>query len=310
MFAIASLALTSVTLTLPVEAHVSGTELTVGALGLVESTDPALRERVSQLELGYAPAPGYSRLLLAWRLEQMVESRVPGVDLVVVGEAACRVWPVVQTIPSTDILDAALQELRLLAGVEDATFEPNGYVSPVQVPAGHAGVELRTRLTVDHLTSGVLAVPVRVLVDGTPYRTVWTSWTAEVWEDRPVLRQPVQAGQRLTPDLFTTTRVRRERPQTSGLAGELLAGSVAARDLAPGAVVGDLDVHRPMVLERGDSVFIQVRKGLVVARRQGLAMQAGAMGDRVRVQLEDSKHELTGRVVGRDLVEVALDQGF
>ena len=51
-----SLLLGGVTVTLPMEAHVRGTEIELGEIAQVVGADPEEVDRVAALELGYAPA--------------------------------------------------------------------------------------------------------------------------------------------------------------------------------------------------------------------------------------------------------------
>jgi flagella basal body P-ring formation protein FlgA len=61
-----------------------------------------------------------------------------------------------------------------------------------------------------------------------------------------------------------------------------------------------------VVVKDGDTVFLDVRKGVVNARVGAVALQAGARGDRVRVALLGSQREMRGVVVSRELVQIDL----
>ena len=63
---------------LPSEARVRGTELSVGSVAAVSGADAREVERVRAVSLGYAPAPGYSRLLQAQRILRDIQSQAPG----------------------------------------------------------------------------------------------------------------------------------------------------------------------------------------------------------------------------------------
>ena len=107
----ASLLLGTVTVVLPPEANVSGTELRLDAIAKVEGENPAEVAAISSLHLGYAPAPGYSRLLDAQRLALDIERAAPNVDVVFQGARACRVWPETTSISGAAIEAVAREEL-------------------------------------------------------------------------------------------------------------------------------------------------------------------------------------------------------
>jgi flagella basal body P-ring formation protein FlgA len=148
-------------------------------------------------------------------------------------------------------------------------------------------------------------VGVQILVDGDLYQTVWTAWSVELWERHPVLTRNVMRGEALSPSVVETRRVR----LGAGFRGEplganALLGSVAVRDLAAGSVLFGRDVQRKRLIERGDIISVEVRRGTITARTTAIAQQDGRRGDRIRVQATTSGRELVGVVVSRALVEV------
>ena len=297
----------SATVTLPLEARVKGTEIELGELCLVAGLDGELVARLRALELGYAPAPGFSRLLTAERVRAELAKSLPGVEVRVAGERACRVWPEIEEVSALAIEDAARAELvRGLAGKE-ATFTLAESIPAVKVPLGEKGSTIRARVTPGELESGITGVAVEVLVDGLRYRTVWTSWRVDVWETRAVLSRPVRAGEELRPELFSRARV---QVGSTGTLEELdpraVAGSVARRDLAPGQPVTLHDVHRPAAVTLGATLFLRVKKGSIEARVSALALETGSVGDRIRIKTVEAGQELVATVIGRDLCEISL----
>lgn len=306
---ILTLALAGVTVAFPMEASVRGTEIHLGDIATVTGDDPELVEQVAASRLGAAPTPGYSRLFHSIRVEQLVERRT-GVDVTFTGHRACRVRPVVEVVPPESITAEANAELRRIAGGADVELEPSQPVGTVHVPAGATGWTLRARLDDDALRTGIVSVPVRVLVDGEVYRTVWTRWNVSVYETRTVLGRRVSAGQQLVPGDFREERVEIARPGASNPLGRrLVVGAVAARDLSPSTLVSELDVHRPVAVRRGDTIQLQARSGHVVARVPATARQDASLGDRL-VVVTSSGREMTAVVLSPDLVEVDLGPGL
>ncbi len=299
--------LAGATVTLPVEAKVRGTEIELGELCQVAGLDGELVERVRALELGYAPAPGFSRLLTADRIRAELAKALPGVEIRVTGERACRVWPEIEELSPLLIEDAARKELLRSFTGKEATFTLADPLGVVKVPQGERGSTIQARVVAGELKSGILGVPVDVLVDGLRYRTVWTSWRVDVWETRAVLARPVRAGEQLRPELFSRARVQVGREsEIQALDPSQVAGSVARRDLAPGERVTEHDVHRPAAVVLGATLFLRVKKGPIEARVSALALETGSVGDRIRIKTVEAGQELVATVIGRDLCEISL----
>ena len=303
---LATLLLSGVTVVLPMEASARGTELLLGEIAEIRGTDSAMIERVRGLDLGNTPGPGYTRLMHAHRIRQDLAREFPGLSVSVIGQPACRVHPEVAELAAADIESAAFAEIARAFAREDATFALREPIRGVSVPAGAAAPTLKVRLDGPVPANGLLSVPVQVLVDGTPYRTIWTSWTAERWETLPVLTRPVRIGQTIQPSHLQDRRVKANRHRGKALPASMLLGAVAARDLLEGVPVTDLDVHRPKVIEVGDDVYLEVRKGAVTARVAATALAPGAIGDRVRVRSTANNQEHTALVVSGDLVRIDL----
>jgi flagella basal body P-ring formation protein FlgA len=295
------------TVTLPVEARVKGTEITLGEVAQVSGLDAELVGRLRAIELGYSPAPGFSRMLTAERVRQALAKEFPAVEVRVTGERACRLWPEVTVLEPAAIEAAARTELARTFAGKEATYHLKDALASVQVPVGDVDQKVVARAPAGEPKSGVLGVPVEIHVDGLRYRTVWTSWTVEVWETRPVLTRPVKAGEELRPDLFGRARVQVGRAaELEHLDPAQLSGTIAKRDLAPGQAVTALDVHRPAAVTLGSNLFLRVRKGSIEARVSAVALETGAVGDRVRVRTLQAGQEMQATVVGRDLCEIVL----
>jgi len=303
---LAKLLLSGVTVVLPMEAPARGTELTLGAIAEVRGDDPREVELLRAYELGSTPAPGFTRLLHAHRLREDLARAFPGLAVTVAGEPACRVTPIVVEVPAADLQAAAEAEIAHTFAGDDVSFEPRQPILPVSVPAGAAAPTFRVRLTGGLPDSGVLAVPIQVLVDGVPYRTVWTTWSVMRFEVLPVLARPLKNGERIQPFHIESRRVVATGMRGKALPASMLVGSVAARDLTAGAPVTALDVHRPAVVGLGDEVTLEVRKGHVAARVTAVALGTAAIGDRVRVRAVASEAEHSALAVSRDLVRIDL----
>lgn len=294
--------------TFPPEAEVRGTEIRLGQIAEITG-DVETVARLEAFSLGYAPSPGYVRILRAWRIEQTVERDLPGVDIEIAGAPAVRVIPVTVAIEPGALAESARAALVDRFDTDDTTIELEGTLVALEIPAGSTPPELRALATSVRASAGLATVPVRVFVDGELYRTVWTQWRVRLWETRPVLLRDVPAGEVIDLRSIENRRVpigpsRHANPIPAGL----LVGSIASRDLAVGAVVTESDVRRPTLVQPGDRLFFVIKKGPVSARIPVTARDEGALGDRIRVTTE-SERELMGVITARNLVELDLSPG-
>lgn len=303
---LASLLLASgLSISLPADARVRGTELRLGDFAKVVGEDADLVERARSYALGYAPAPGYSRLLIADNLERELE-RFLGTQVTLRGEPSCRVYPEIERVSGAAIEASARRELEATLLGRDAQATLIESVAGVDVPAGSAPASLVARVSADALRAGSFSIPVEVRVDGGAYRTVWTNWRLDLWELRPVLVRSLRAGETVTADLLVERRVSVDGSAAKRLDVRQIVGSVAARDLAAQTALTEPDLVRPAIVRKGDVLFLSIRKGAINARVAAIAQENAALGDRVRVELVDSKRALTALVVARDSAEIDL----
>lgn len=294
------------TVTLPAEVHVRGAELDLAAVARLEGDDPELLERLGAFELGYVPAPGYSRVLSREHLAVELHRAFP--DVTLAGAEHCRVFPECTEISADAILTAARDALTRRFAGEEASFQPTSSHESVLVPLGTRELRLDAAPGAGVVRAGAWSVPVRIWVDDAAYRTVWTSWEVERWAERRVLVRDVARGAALTPGDLELRRVRLDGTGASGsLAPEALRGAVARRDLSAGTIVGPADVERALVVRKGDLVQLEIRKGLVVARATALVAQDGHVGDRIRVTATATGRELLATVASAELVELHVD---
>lgn len=202
-----------------------------------------------------------------------------------------------------DALDAALVNAGApaLNDIDLPDFEP-----PL-VPLGsqpHTLVEQMEyqrdsgRFTADVLVSGDAMPPMRLRLVGN---------VAEVAEVAVPSRR-LAAGSVLRPGDLVPARVR-----SASLRGEAVrdleqaAGMAVRRAIMPGQPLLIADLQRPIVVAKGAHVAMELRSpGLAVAA-QGIALAAGAVGERIQVLNPSSRMVVDGEITGTDRVAVAPD---
>ena len=306
-----ALLFSGVTIKLLPEAHVRGTEIELATIASIEGDDPAEVARIKSLKLGYAPAPGYSRLIFGSRLSSDVTRLIPGIAVTLKGADTCRVLPATERVQGAKIEAAARAEvLRWFEG-RDIELELISLVPDVELPSGDKPTELRAVYSDANQKAGPINVPVRLLVNGGIYRTVWTNWRLSVWELASVPKRAIANGETITLDMLESRRVLSpgSGPEAA-LAAGLAVGATAKRELQAGVPLREMDVSRPVLVKRGDALLVEVRRGNVHARTAATAEADARSGERIRVTVIDSKRALTATVVSRDLaiIELGRDQ--
>jgi flagella basal body P-ring formation protein FlgA len=76
------------------------------------------------------------------------------------------------------------------------------------------------------------------------------------------------------------------------------------RQLPAGAPIALADLTLPTQINRGDSVRLQLRVGALWLTGQGVALEPGAAGERIRVRNISSQAVLEAEVAGPGLVRV------
>jgi len=304
-----TLLLSNVTVSLPAEVTVAGAEMTLGEVATIEGDDPAEVERVRAFSLGYAPSPGYSRVFEGWKIGARLHREFRGFEIDLAGKNTCRVFPATATVKGEDLERAAREALDILFAGEDVTIRTTMKLHDEVVPKGIEGIKLLAEPRVATLQSGPWSVPVQIVVDDVPYRTVWTSFETELYRVMPVLRRDVALGEKIQRgDIIP------QRAPVQGVAGweplteEMLVGATARRLLEMGKPVGSRDVARQIAIKKGETVALEVHNGAIVVNTNVLAAQDGYLGDVVLIQVFGSGKELTAKVIGTGRLALTLDQ--
>jgi len=304
---LAALAIRAVTLTLPARVEVRGTEIELGEVATIVTDDAALRLKLEDFGLGYAPAPGFSRLLDARRMATRLAGAFPGTVIRWGGEVQVRIHPETYVVPSADVVAVAKQQMSKMSLGKDVEFTLTGALKDVVVPAGDTPAVLRLRRGPISLRDGRNTVPIEILVDGQTYQTVWTTWDVKMWESVLVLTRNVALGEELTPESVTYQRMTASNSGAKlGLKRASLLSTRASRALTKGEVLKRNDVVRLELIRSGDAATLEVKKGAIAARVSVVAKEGGHLGDRIRVVTTDTNKELTAVVIGRGQLRIEL----
>jgi flagella basal body P-ring formation protein FlgA len=208
-----------------------------------------------------------------------------------------------QPMNRDDVLDAVRAALVTAGASPDCTIALPGF-SPPLVPLGSVPRPVVSQLDYgshDGRFTAMLSVagegmePVNIRIGGQVREMI----------ELPVASTRLPAGAVLGPDDIHMARV-----SVSSLHGEVVHSIEQARGLQlthsvlAGQPLAPGDLTRPTMVRRGALVRLRLDSGGLSVTGQGVALEAGATGERIKVLNPGSRTTLEGVVVGPGLVRV------
>ncbi len=313
MMLLPTLLLAGVTITLPEEASVLGSEISLGEIAAIDGAKPDQLERLEASQLGYAPAPGYSRVLQDWKIQGQLVKAFSDVEITVTGARACRIRPKVATVKGTELQGEAHRVLTEMLDGEDMSLRLVHNLDDEVVPQGLTGRRIviepsTTTISSSKTATGTWSVPIQILVDGMPYRTVWATYDVTLYREMPVLRRDIQKGEPILAADMVMRRAALTAPSNEKpmMVSELV-GATANRQLSMNRPVGRRDVTRAMAVKKGETVSLTVKNGTILVKTYGTALSDAYIGDTTKIQLTPSMKELAVTVVAMGNVEFEIN---
>ncbi|WP_374764505.1 flagellar basal body P-ring formation chaperone FlgA [Yunchengibacter salinarum] len=286
------------TVTLDQPIRVTASQVTLGDLFSVEG-------HLADQVVMPAPAPGDKRSLSIYELERIAVSA--GLTLTRPAYVAR-----VDIHREGERVDASALEQRL---AEEARYE--GVDQPVRVslyggvrrlylPAGFdvSSIAFEGLSLSDH--GRRLEVTALVPTGPDSVRRLSLTGRYERLTSVPVFNRRIQPGDVITDKDVTwkdiPTRRLRNRVITSQQA---LVGRTVRRPVQPGQLIASNDVHRPLMVEKGDAVTVRYTVGALRLMATGLALENGAKGELIRVRNSKSNQTMDAKVLAGALVSVS-----
>lgn len=257
--------------------------------------------------LGPGPAPGGRIIVEAAQLNAI--ARQYNVDWRSASRAdrAVLEWPG-RPMKKEDAL-AAVRVAVTAAGVaDDIDIEMPGFTPPT-VPIDAGAVPTVSQLDYDRSTGRFTAA---LTITGEGMDPIDTRVSGEVVE---MLDAPVASTRLLPETVLRPQDVHMARIRTALLRNDVarslgqVVGMQLRRPLAAGQPLDLADLMRPPLVQRGATVRIELSVDGLSVTGEAVALDAGAQGDRVRVQNLTSKAFMFAEVTGPGRVTVRPDAG-
>jgi flagella basal body P-ring formation protein FlgA len=256
---------------------------------------------LKKIHLGNSPAPGSTAQLSAQTVIDKL--RAAGVDLNRIGYS----FPAVITVKragrqlGVDEVRAALS-LSLDRTGRSAALRSIRYDGSMWIPPGYT--EIRAE-PVAQTSQGLLPFLLRVLVDGKEINARTVEASIDEWTELPVARRSIPSGEVVSIDDLARARMNAATLPRDAVSSELaIIGKRTKTEISIGEPFRKDKLSTPAVVEAGQKVSMLYRNGRFEVTATGVALEAGARGEEVRIRNESSKKIITATVIEPGLVGV------
>ncbi len=271
---------------------------TIRAADLVEAV-PAYAALPADRSLGYAPVPGATRVFSGQDLEQIASRE--GVVLKQEDDV-CFAWRL--RVPSEQEFLAAMSAALNLPDASIEVVETSRFAAPSgDIIFALSGLKPPPRGDPDRavLWKGYVEYGARRRF------AVWARVRISVDTTRVAAVQPVKAGVPIQREQVTLQPCRcfpfgGETARTL----EEVVGRVSRQPLQEGDLISTRFLDRPLDVDRGDLVNVEVHNGAAVIQAEGRAETRGRLGETILVRNETSGKKFRAEVAGPNRVVLWL----
>jgi flagella basal body P-ring formation protein FlgA len=153
--------------------------------------------------------------------------------------------------------------------------------------------------------NGATLVIVSVSVNGQPYLNQSLPYTVRAFTDVIVAAHRIEAR-----DQLSDTDLRYQRWDMGHLPSGYLtdvksaSGRVSRRSLAAGSIILAKNLAQPIIINRGQDVTVTASTGAITVTARGRALEAGGVGDVIRVQNLNSLKTVRATILNDTSVQV------
>ena len=286
--------------------EVSGKTFTLGEIAEITGGDKALRAKLALVEVGTSPLPGLSRIVLSGDvLVHLRAAHLDGAGVELVAPPTSRVSRIGHDVAGDEITRTAIEAGK--AAIKDepgATLEPLAGADKITVPTGK--VRVIAGAFTGNIQSGTIYVPVSVFADGKLTTTVEIALRIRRKAQVLVARRTLEPHEIVTAaDVMIAPAELPSgflRPMTDL---KEAIGKRTTRRIPADAPIGETMLETPPALAVGSPVTLEWGVGGIHIRAAGIAQQAGAIGDVIRVYASDTHKTLEAIIVDSHTVRIA-----
>lgn len=284
---------------------VTGAQFTLGEVADFEGVDAQTASRLKTVVLGTSPLPGLERTVT--REQVLTRLRQHGFQpeaFEIVAPTRIVVRREAHVLQTERVVEVAEQKLRQSASLPD-----NAQVESDAPPRALSLPNSKVQMTAGEpraLGAGLFMVPVQIACEGAVPTTLNVRLRVKVWREAVVATRAIRTGEAIDPDAVMLQQVAiSEDSNDLTTDPSEVVGKIARRPIAAGQPIRRAVLDEPAIIRRGQNVKLLVHLDGAVIEAGAIAQQDGKAGDRIRVQVTDTRKTLLATVV--DAQTVTLD---
>jgi flagella basal body P-ring formation protein FlgA len=260
---------------------------------------------LSGIEVGKAPSPGHARTLSLAIVK--VRLRQAGYDpnkIAISGPVTIMVSTRPAVVTSEDVTEAVEEYVKanMPWNPGETRISVTSVGDRILVPDGDIQVKVETLSTTKFL--GTTAVKAQILVDGEVAKTFHVRVRVDVAKEVVVAAETIQRHEIISEgDLSLEVYDLCNVPSDVAFDPLLVVGMRAKHTIQAGRPVAFSSIQCPPVIARGDLVTLEAMAGGVIVAIPGEALEAGAVGDLIRVKNTSSGAIVRARVIDSQRVQ-------
>ncbi len=285
----------------PLDAEASTQTRVSGASVLVGDVVKGCQGEACAIEVGPSPLPGRTRVVRRREVLAALRSAGFGTDDLMIPIRKRVVRPA-KRIPEEE-LTPRVQDAVTDILPDGIALENLGRVGAMWVPKN--GFEVQARWPGERSFRRRISIPIVLVSDGVPFRTLQVAATLQVITRLPVAAADLPKGTLLDGGTVKWAELHLNRPPDQlARTASVVLGRRLVRAVAKDEPFELVDLVKVAVVARGERLDLESIQGLVRIRTAGVARQDGAVGDRIRVLVHSTSRLLWAEVVapGRAIV--------
>lgn len=299
----------SIRIDLKPQIKTAASQLTLGDVAALYSSDLPTLVQLNTLPLGRVPRPGQKIELEREQLERWVRSQTRlGASVITWGGAASiEIETVGQDVPGERIEAAARSSLQEWLRARYVHFEIGEASSIPAMVVRNGRVDLQVRALPDSQPpTSRMNVWVDVRVDGEWARTVPVSFPVAAYQTVTVATKPLPVGHELDASDYVQKEMDvTKMPIKTAVQLDKGDGVRLRRSVGAGGVLSDGSVESVPLVTRGSWVVLKTSRGMVNLESRVEVLQDGRKGQSVRVKAPGAKGSVQAKVVGKDLLTIS-----
>lgn len=294
-----------ITVTVRAVSEVAGDKFTLGDLADITGKDKALISRLAVIAFGPSPLPGLTRTLFPGEVTvRLRANHLDENDVAVILPPSLQVTRASTNVAADDITKAALAAAgAALKDAGDIRLEPAQPSQNVTLPPGK--LVMVTGTLRGQVENGSVTVPISLMVDGKPSQSVDVVLRVHRKAKVLVARRTVETNEILARQDVELVSIELPLGFVKPISRTKdVIGKRARRRLNDGAPISSDWLEMPPAILANDAIRIEYVFGAIRIITQGVARQAGAIGDTIRVCAADSRKDLNAVIVDRRTVRI------